>query len=67
MNIQMETLLLELDITYEHDDEDATRHTARMAHIEKTVQEIAAREEEVDKLQVEWTEGHANQAKQHDT
>ena len=67
INVQMETLLLEWDIAYEDDDEDGTRPTSRMADIEKHVQDIAAREEEVDKLQIEWAQGHANQAKQPDT
>ena len=66
-NVQMETLLIEWDIAYEDDDEDGTRPTSRMADIEKHVQDIAAREEEVDKLQIEWAQGHATQSKQPDT
>ena len=36
INVQMETVLLEWDIAFEYDDEDATRPTARMADIEST-------------------------------
>ena len=38
-----------------------------MTDTEKHVQDIVAREEEADKLQIEWAQGHANQAKQPDT
>ena len=61
IHVQMETVLLEWDIGYEQDDEDATRPTARMADIDSNVQEIAAREAEVDKLKIEWSQGYATQ------
>ena len=61
IQVQMETLLLEWDIAYEQDDEDATRPTGRMADIDSKVQEIAAREAEVDQLQIEWSQRYANQ------
>ena len=57
----METLLLEWDIAYEQDDEDATPPTGRMADIDSNVQEIAAREAEVDQLQIEWSQRYATQ------
>ena len=61
IHVQMETVLLEWDIGYEQDDEDVTRPTARMADIDSNVQEIAAREAEVDKLKIEWSQGYATQ------
>ena len=59
IHVQMETVLLEWDIAYEQDDEDAARPTARMADIDSNVQKIAAREAEVDKLQIEWSQRYA--------
>ena len=59
IHVQMETVLLEWDIAYEQDDEDAARTTARMADIDSNVQKIAAREAEVDKLQIEWSQRYA--------
>ena len=61
INVQMEIVLLEWDIAFEYDDEDATRPTARMSDIESNVQEIAVRGAEVDKLQIEWSQEHAIQ------
>ena len=55
INVQMETVLLENDIAREDDEEGVSRPTARFVDVESNVEEVTAREIEIDKLQTGWT------------
>ena len=55
INLQMETVLLENDIAREDDEEGVSRPTARFVDVESNVEEVTAREIEIDKLQTGWT------------
>ena len=55
INVQMETVLLENNIAREDDEEGVSRPTARFVDVESNVEEVTAREIEIDKLQTGWT------------